>query len=93
MDITGAATSPGMPGLPRSDWHRASVSNIEKTGLPKLKLGTVPRHRDERVRAGRGLHDLAARATANMTGIISRGGSIVPANSALQHQENFLYIR
>ena len=65
----------------------------------QAQLGTVPRHSDRTVRAGCGLYDDSSGVllrfvplTANrMTGIVSRGGSIMAEWCLQHHQESFLY--
>src|SRR4030095_11919622 len=68
-------------------------------------LGDLPRHADRAGRAGRGLlHDPRRRAPAlhtparrltrrRVTGIVSRGGSIMAKWCLAHHQESFLYTR
>ncbi len=75
---------------------------LEKVGRPSRgpDLGDLPRHADRAGRAGRGLlHDPRRRAAAlrpadghdGVTGIVSRGGSIMAKWCLAHHKENFLY--
>jgi phosphomethylpyrimidine synthase len=73
---------------------------LEKVdGKPRTDVGDLPRHADRTGRAGRGLlHDPRRRALRYMpltakrvTGIVSRGGSIMAKWCLAHHKENFLY--
>ena len=89
--------------LAGADRHRADLPGAGEVRRRSRQadLGDLPRHPDRAVRAGRGLlHDPRRRAprlralTANrVTGIVSRGGSIMAKWCLAHHKESFLYER
>jgi phosphomethylpyrimidine synthase len=89
------------PQLAGADRHRADLPGAGEGRRPRRgpHLGDLPRHADRAGRAGRGLlHHPRRRAAAHVpltakrvTGIVSRGGSIMAKWCLAHHKENFLY--
>ena len=90
-----------MRQLPGAGRHSADLSGTGEgeRRSHQADVGDIPRHRDRAGRAGCRLHDGARRVllryvpltARRVTGIVSRGGSIMAAWCLAHHQESFLY--